>query len=282
MSYPKILSHPAALCNSVRRIAEEAGELTLEYFDGIKDTQEQEKSDGSPVTQADKDAETLITKRLNELTPGIVVIGEESYAESKCEDLKNQEYFWLVDPIDGTKAFLRGEGDFTVNIALIYKNRPVIGVIYAPEKGELYAGHCYTQDDARAFRYFEDSETEKEIKVRAMPLKGLTVMSSSYRGGSRAQDAFLEQFKISKIVQRSSSIKICAIASGKADIYPRFGPTCEWDTAAGHAILRAIGGDIRDMTGKPLRYGCGREDLLNPNFIAASCDLLDSMEMPEK
>jgi len=278
MSHPKILSYPEALCNSVLRIAQEAGELALEYFDGQKDMQEQEKGDGSPVTQADKEVEALIIKRLEALAPGIVAIGEESYAEGKYENFGDEEYFWLIDPIDGTRAFVKGDEDFTVNIALIHNHEPVLGVVYAPARGELYAGHCYTKESARAFRYFEESETEKDIKVRLMPKEGLTVMSSNYRGGSPEQDELLEQFKIAKTFKRASSIKMCEIARGKADIYPRFGPTCGWDTAASHAILRARGGDIRDMAGNSLRYG---SNLNNPHFIAASCDLLDNMEMPD-
>lgn len=280
MSQSKLLSHPPALCNSVRRIAEEAGALTLEYFDGIKDMAKEEKPDGSPVTRADHEAEILIQKRLSDLVPDVPMIGEETFSKGQRVDFSEAPYFWLVDPIDGTRAFVQGLGDFTVNIALIHNGNPILGVIYAPEKGELYAGYCDAGGQGRAFRYFEDSDTEKDIRVRAMPSQGLTIMSSEYRGAPPlAQQKLLDQFKVSKIIRRSSSIKICAIASGKADVYPRFGPTCEWDTAAGHAILRAAGGDIRDLEGKSLKYSGDQEDLLNPHFIAASCDLLDRMEI---
>ncbi len=270
----KLLSSQAALCNMVRRIAVEAGGLILEYANGIKDMQASKKDDGSPVTLADQEAERLIEQRLLDILPDIPVIGEESFSSRARINFSEHDYFWLVDPLDGTKAFIAGESEFTVNIALIYRNDPVLGVIYAPEKGELYSGYCGA--DTKANRYFEDSDTEKTMRVRLMPKRGLTVMSSNYHGGSNRQDNFLEQFKVNKIIRKSSSLKICDIANGKADIYPRFGRTCEWDTAAGHAILRAAGGDIMDMRGNTLKYGGSNSGLLNPDFIAASNDVFSS------
>lgn len=269
----KLLTHRAALTNIVRRIAVDAGELILEYFDGIRDMEHISKEDGSPVTCADREAEKLIEKALMDTLSDIPVIGEESFAGGKRINFDEHEYFWLVDPLDGTKAFVRGDGDFTVNIGLIKNREPVLGVIYAPEKGEMYAGFVNDDGSGRAFRYFEDSETEKDIRTRSMPREGLTVMSSNYHGGSKPQDGLLGELKVKKIVRRSSSLKICAIAHGKADLYPRFGPTCEWDTAAGHAILRAAGGDIKDMNGNSLIYGGNDPQLLNPDFVAASDDL---------
>ncbi len=271
----KILSHPSALCNIVRRIAEEAGELILDYHEGVKDMEVNHKVDSSPVTKADQEAEKLIEQSLFNILPEIPVIGEESFASGKRINFFEHDYFWLVDPLDGTRAFIAGENEFTVNIGLIYKNSPILGVIYAPAKGELYAG--YIGDlGAKAFRYFEDSNTEKDMKVRQMPKQGITVMSSNYCKPVLEQDDLLEKFKVRKVIRRSSSLKICNIANGKADIYPRFGNTCEWDTAAGHAILRAAGGDIRDMNGKPLQYGGANPKLLNPHFIASSLDIFDS------
>ncbi len=270
----KLLSHHGALCNVVRRIAVDAGALILEYADGIKDMQATSKDDGSPVTLADQEAERLIEASLLDILPDIPVVGEESFSNGARIDFSRHDYFWLVDPLDGTKAFIAGEPDFTVNIGLIYKNKPILGVIYAPEKGELYSGYC--GEIKKASRYFEDSETEKDMRTRAMPKYGISVMSSNYSGGSSLQDKMLEQFKVNKIIRKSSSIKICDIANGRADLYPRFGPTCEWDTAAGHAILRAAGGDIIDMSGNALKYGGDHPNLLNPDFIAASDDILNS------
>ncbi len=272
----KILSHRSALCNMARRIAEEAGALILEYYEGAKDMKAVTKSDGSPVTQADSRAEELIEKRLLDILPDIPVIGEESFADGKRVDFLKYDYFWLVDPLDGTRAFVAGESEFTVNIGLIYNNEPVLGVIYAPEKGELYAGYIEDNGSTKAFRYFEDSETEKEMHVRQMPKQGITVMSSNYNRNMPIQDEMLEKFKVQKVIRRSSSLKICNIANGKADLYPRFGDTCEWDIAAGHAILRAAGGDIRDMSGNSLKYGGSHPKLLNPHFIAAPIAIFDS------
>lgn len=275
----KLLSHPPALCNIVKRIAVDAGELILEYFDGIREMQFIDKDDGSPVTCADREAEKLIEEALHRILPDIPVIGEESFSNGKRVDLTNHEYFWLVDPLDGTKAFIKGDADFSVNIGLIHNSNPVLGVIYAPEKGDLYSG--YTSNDkvpGKALRYLEDSENERDIRTRSMPREGLTVMSSHYVGGSPAQDTLLDGFKVRKIVRQASSLKICAIANGRADIYPRFGPTCEWDTAAGHAILKAAGGDIIDLDGNILKYGVAREGMLNPHFIAASNDILGAIK----
>lgn len=276
---PKLLSHRGALCNTVRRIAVEAGVLILEYFDGVKDMGIETKGDGSIVTRADQEAERLIEKRLLEILPDIPVIGEESFASGTRVDFSAHDFFWLVDPLDGTRAFAAGNPDFTVNIALIYKRDPVLGVIYAPESGEMYAGYFEDDGSSRAVRYFEDSDTEKDMRTRALPKQGLVVMSSGYHGRNEAQEAMLANFKVKKIVRRSSSIKICVIANGKADLYPRFGPTCEWDTAAGHAILRAAGGDIRDMQGNSLKYGGDDPNLLNPEFIAASGELFRYAEL---
>ncbi len=270
----KLLEHRAALCNVVRRIATEAGELTLDYFDEAGFEGADIKSDGSPVTKADQEAEKLIEDNLKKTLPDVPMIGEELIAEGHTPpDLSNEEYFWLVDPLDGTKEFVSGSGDYTVNIALIYKKQPVLGVVYAPAIGELYYG--YTEEDgiSKAFRWLEDTETEKVIKARRAPSRGLTVVSSRRHGSGERLEKFLSNYKIDKMVKRGSSLKICAIAAGKADIYPRFGPTCEWDTAAGDAILRAAGGMVQELDGTPFVYGRGDPKFLNPEFVAASNDV---------
>ena len=275
----KLLNHRGALCNMVRRIAVEAGELILEYFEGVKSMEIETKADGSIVTRADQEAERLIQSRLLSILPDIPVVGEESFSAGARIDFSSHDVFWLVDPLDGTRAFAAGSSDFTVNIALIHNGEPVLGVVYAPDIGEIYAGYIDSDMTHKAVRYFEDSEVEKEIRTREMPSKGLVVMSSGINGGSAKQEAMLGSFKINRVISRASSIKICVIANGKADIYPRFGPTCEWDTAAGHAVLRAAGGDIVDMNGKPLKYGGSDPDLLNPEFIAASGEFLKCAEL---
>jgi 3'(2'), 5'-bisphosphate nucleotidase len=263
ISPEKLFKNPGALTNMVRRIALEAGDITLEYFEmpGIAE----EKSDGSPVTIADREAEKFIHHSLKELLPDVPIIGEEACAAGTLPDLNNAEYFWLVDPLDGTKEFISGGGDYTVNIALIHKGAPMLGVVYAPAKGVLYAGHGET-----AIRWLAESEAEKQITVRNAPKAGITVMSSTSGGDTYKFDKFLEGFKVEKILKRGSSLKICLIAEGKADMYPRFGATCQWDTAAGDAILRAAGGFLTDSEGKPLVYGGSDPKFLNPEFVASS------------
>ncbi len=256
-----------ALCNQVRRIAIEAGNLTLEYFDDAGYEGAEIKGDGSPLTEADKKAQELIDKALKAIDPTVLIVGEENAQP----DVKNEERFWLVDPVDGTKEFISGSGDYTINIALIENNKPVLGVVYAPVHGELYASH----GEGTAIRWMEDTDTEKEISVRPMPYKGLTVVSSKSHGRGEKLDRFLENYKIRKQVQRGSSLKMCVIAAGKADMYPRFGLTCEWDTAAAHAILNDAGGIITDLDGNELQYGLGlNEKFLNPEFIARSREIL--------
>lgn len=262
----KLLANPGALCNMVKRVARGAGDITLKYFDGLEDMGLVAKADDSPVTLADREAEAFITKKLAEIAPGIPVIGEEAVACGHAPDLDGAEYFWLVDPLDGTKEFISGGGDFTVNIGLIHNGLPVMGVVLAPAKGELYAGH----GPGTAVRWLEENGNEKPCEVRRAPKAGLTVVASKNHGDAGRLDKFLEGFKIEKLIKRGSSLKICAIAAGKADIYPRFGPTCEWDTAAAHAVLISAGGVLTGTEGRPLAYGGCDSKWLNPEFVAAS------------
>ena len=266
----KLLEHPKALCNRLRSIAIEAGEITLDYFEDAGCVLE-DKNDGSPVTLADQKAEALIKQALKDLIPNIPFIGEETLAANKCDPLEESDYFWLVDPLDGTKEFISGGGEYTVNIALIHKGVPVVGMVYAPYLGELYGG----AGPGTAFKWREETNTEKDIQVRDMPTSGITVVASKSFGSNSKLEEFLKRFKVNKLLKRASSLKICAIAAGKADLYPRFGPTCEWDTAAAHAVLRSAGGILVDAgTGHELTYGHNREDKwLNPEFIASGFPL---------
>ncbi len=284
----KILQHLPALLNQVRRVAVEAGNLTLDYFDESGFEGADAKSDGSPVTVADQKAEELIEKALKEITPDVLIVGEEAASEGYRPDLTKHEYFWLVDPLDGTKEFISGSGDYTVNIALIQRppltspppaggslrgGKPVLGVVYAPVHGELYAA-C---GEGTAIRWMEDTDKERAISVRPVPNEGLTIVSSKSHGKGDKLDAFLENYKIKKQIQRGSSLKMCSIAAGKADMYPRFGLTCEWDTAAAHAVLNAAGGVITDIHGNELTYGGADPKFLNPEFIARSAEI----DLPE-
>jgi len=270
----KLLSNPAALTNMVRRIALGAGEIVMDYYDGTKDMEVDHKHDDSPVTLADRDTEQFIQMSLQQLLPDVPVIGEEAISMGSVTDISNAKYFWLVDALDGTKNFIRGGDEFTVNIALIKDEAPVLGVVYAPALGELYAGHA----PGSAIRWNEDTNKEKPIQVRDMPREGLSVVASVSHGDNARLEDFLSSFKVNKIIKRSSSLKICAIAAGRADIYPRFGPTSEWDTAAADAVLRAAGGYMTDTEGAALRYGGHRPKFLNPEFIASSFAWFDLSE----
>ncbi len=260
----KLLTHLPALCNVVRRVAIEAGEITLNYFEEGMRIAHDLKKDGSPVTEADRRAEEYIIKQLQDTIAGIPVIGEEAVSEGEVFDLSGSEYFWLVDPLDGTREFAEGSPDFTVNIALIKNNAPLLGVIYAPARGEMYSAY----GEGTAARWLEETGTEKSIQVRRPSSKGLIVITSKNRGGEELE-RFLEEHKIEKQIKRGSSLKMCAVASGKADLYPGFGETCEWDTAAGQAILEAAGGEVIDLNGACLSYGLGA-DFCNPKFLARS------------
>ncbi len=262
----KLLEHMPALCNIVRRLAIEAGDITLNYFDEGGGVFSQEKADGSPVTDADRLAEAHIIKELRAYFPDMPIIGEEAAASGETYRLEGQEHFWLIDPLDGTREFVAGSPDYTVNIALVKNQVPVLGVIYAPAHGEMYSAY----GEGTAMRWLEDTGNEKSIRVRKAPRNGLIVMTSKNRAGEEINQ-YLEEQKVEKIIRKGSSLKICAVAAGKADLYPGFGETCEWDTAAGHAILKAAGGSIVDFeTGAELTYGDKASGFSNPKFLAHS------------
>lgn len=268
----KLLTNRKALMNMVRRIAIEAGNITLKHFDDAGYHGADAKADGSPVTKADREAEAYIEPELKKILPEIIMVGEESALSRIRPDLSQHEYFWLVDPLDGTTEFISGSGEYTVNIALIHNRKPVLGVIYAPVPGEMYAGYINPDGESEALIWKEDSGIEKSIHVRTPPNRGLIVVASKNHGDKGRLDKFLEDFKIEKLIKKGSSLKICSIAAGKADLYARFGLTCEWDTAAGHAILRAAGGDILKTDGSELLYGGDDPKFLNPEFIASGFD----------
>ena len=266
----KLLTNRKALMNMIRRIAVEAGNITLKHFDDAGYQGADTKADGSPVTLADQEAEAYIEAQLKKILPNILMIGEETASERKRADLSAHEYFWLVDPLDGTKEFISGSGEYTVNIALIHNRQPVMGVVYTPVLGNLYAGYTDPDGSTGTVLWKEDSGVEKPLRVRTPPEKGLRVVASKNHGDREELNNFLSGFKVEKLIKKGSSLKICAIAAGKADLYPRFGPTCEWDTAAGHAVLKAAGGIITTTEGSELIYGGDDPKFLNPEFIAAN------------
>jgi 3'(2'), 5'-bisphosphate nucleotidase len=216
------------------------------------------KLDKSPVTDADERAEAYILKELAKIAPGIPAIGEELYAAGERPDISGGR-FWLVDALDGTTEFTKRGQDFTVNIALIEDGTPVLGVVHAPALELTFWG-----SPAGAFRQ-RGNDVPEPIAVRAPAPDGLVSLTS--RSHRSKEDEFLKDYKIKQDIARGSSLKLCLLAAGEADIHPRLGPTSEWDIAAGHAVLKAAGGSISALDGSgPLRYG--KADIRNPTFVA--------------
>ena len=228
---------------------------------------ERAKADKSPVTDADHAAELIIVAGLRKLTPGVVVVAEEEMAAGRVPGNVQGKPFWLVDPLDGTKEFIKRNGEFTVNIALIDRARPVLGIVLAPATDVLWRG----ADGLGADRS-EGVGTFTRIATRKPPAEGLTAFASRSTAIYSDLDIWFrnEGLTIAERRQAGSSLKFCLIAEGSADLYPRFGPTNEWDTAAGQAVLEAAGGEVVTTDGKPLTYG--KPGFGNPHFIARSKD----------
>ena len=246
----------AALLHAVTPIAEEAGVATLRFYGSTASTA---KADGSPVTAADQAAEDIILPRLRALTPDIPVVSEEEASKGLTPDVTGNR-FWLVDPLDGTKEFISGNGEFTVNIALIENGVPVLGVVVVPARSQTFAGH------RPGTATLKTPEGSSAIAVRPTPPEGLTVVGSRSHGDASAMDAFLAGRTVAAFRPAGSSLKLCLIAQGEADLYPRLGTTMEWDIAAGHAVLLAAGGRVETVDGKPFTYG--KPDYRNPHFAA--------------
>ena len=227
------------------------------------------KSDHSPVTEADEKAEAIILAGLKKLWPKIPVIAEEAAAAGHVPEFTNQ--FFLVDPLDGTKEFVSRNGEFTVNIALIENGYPILGVVYAPAINRIYWGEKNIGSAKAQLKPEDDlsKATWQKIVPRSLPADGATVLASrSHRDAET--DAYLEKLHVKEIISAGSSLKFCTLAEGQADIYPRFGRTMEWDTAAGHAVLAAAGGKVRKADGTSLLYGKRERGFDNPAFIASA------------
>jgi len=225
------------------------------------------KADASPLTQADLASHRSIQHALRTLTPDIPVLSEESSLPDFATRSSWGRY-WLVDPLDGTKEFVNRNGEFTVNIALIESHRPVLGVVGVPTQNVIYTGDV---DAGRAER--RDSSGVRMLKVRRMnPARELVVVASRSHGGDRLEtfiDALAQRFRSVNRTPIGSSLKFCILAEGRADLYPRLGPTSEWDIGAAHAVLEAAGGAVWTFDGAPLRYNM-KESLLNPEFFAVA------------
>ena len=245
------------LIEQLIEISKEAGEAILKVYNA--DFDYQIKEDLSPLTKADILSHKIICERLKVLTPDIPILSEEnSDIPFNIKSLWKQ--YWLVDPLDGTKEFINRNGEFTVNIALINNNEPVFGVIYIPTHNRLFWG-------SRNHGSYEINNDigEKKIHVSDKDLKKI-VCSRSH--SNPEFNNFLDKLDTYKTMKIGSSLKFCLIANGEIDIYPRLGPTSEWDIAAGEAILRSAGGCIIDLEGKNIIYN--KKNIINPSFIAAS------------
>jgi 3'(2'), 5'-bisphosphate nucleotidase len=228
------------------------------------------KPDSSPVTEADRAAEKLILDGLRDAFPGIPHVAEEESAEGRMPgDLGSA--FFLVDPLDGTKEFVRGSSDFTVNIALVRDGAPELGVVFAPASGRMFCGRPGSAEETEIGADFT-VVSRCLIAMRGERRPPVIVASRSHR--TAETNAYIARFEGAETVAVGSSLKFCLLASGKADLYPRFGRTMEWDTAAGDAVLRAAGGMTFTVDGKPLVYGKRNQsddaDFANPWFIACS------------
>jgi 3'(2'), 5'-bisphosphate nucleotidase len=230
----------------------------------------QEKPDRTPVTEADHAAEAVILEGLARAEPHTPVISEEAFARGHVPQVGRR--FFLVDPLDGTKEFLSGNGEFTVNIALIEDGLPSLGVVYAPAKNLLFSA----EGKERAFERLTegapgasalDSATTRPIHVRRADKKRLVAIASRSHRNPETEE-FLKRYAVETFIEAGSSLKFCLIAAGRADLYPRLGTTMEWDTAAGHAVLLAAGGRVRTLEGAPLAYGKVSDGFRNPHFVA--------------
>lgn len=254
MSNPR---HWAELSPPIVAIAQRAGEAILKVVQG--DLNVRAKADASPVTAADEAADAIIVDALKDLTPDIPVVTEERTSSWELRGGPDAP-FWLVDPLDGTRELVAGRDEYTVNIALIEARIPVLGVVHTPALGETHfgwgRGHAFQQ---------RNGKPDQAISVRRPPAGSLiAVASRSHRDAET--DAFLREHGVTETRAIGSSLKFCIIATGEADLYPRFGRTMEWDTAAGHAVLAAAGGSMTTLDGAELRYG--KPGLENPPFVA--------------
>jgi 3'(2'), 5'-bisphosphate nucleotidase len=263
------------LLPAVAGIARLAGAEILAVYHGAEPAEVHFKADNSPVTAADIGASEVIVRELARLSPGVPVLSEES-ALAPYEERRQWSEYWLIDPLDGTREFINRSDEFTVNIALIRGGVPVLGVVYAPALGQCWSG----VPGLGAWKQ-KDDETAQPIITAQMPSPPsagrMRVLVSRHHGSETLQGMLLrlqQTFSELQWVQLGSSLKICLLAEGKADLYPRLAPTSEWDTAAGQAVLEGAGGSLYQMDLSPLHYN-SKANILNPHFIAVGDPRLD-------
>lgn len=257
----------ADLLPGLLSLASRAGALIMRHYEAR--TPGREKADRSPVTDADEEAEQLILRGLHSIAPDIPVVSEEAAAAGVWPEIGSR--FFLVDPLDGTKEFLARNGEFTVNIALIEHGRAVAGVVYAPAFARLFGG-----DASGAFELvwppasaeIGDPDRSAASEIRARPAGEHAIALWSRTHDRHRADEYRALYHVTAVRALGSSLKFCLIAAGEADLYPRHGPTMEWDTAAGQAVLEAAGGSVRDLHDSPLRYGKVADGFKNPSFVA--------------
>lgn len=247
---------PLQCLAAVEVIARQAGALILEVYAGAFEVRG--KADTSPVTEADEQAERCIVEALRALDPGIPVVAEEAAARGEIPSVGRR--FWLVDPLDGTREFVSRNGEFTVNIALIEDGLPALGVVLVPVTGALYAGVVGQG------AWLQEQGQRRVIQCRKVPDQGWVLATSRSHGDEAALTAWLAGRAVARRIEAGSSLKFGLLACGQADVYPRLGRTMEWDTAAGHAVLRAAGGEVHTLSGAVLRYG--KPGFENPHFVA--------------
>ena len=258
----------AKICEIFRSLALTSGEVIMDVYNSSS-FEVLLKSDDSPVTLADKKADEVISKGLKKYFPEVPIVTEE---QVKSHDL-SAPVFFIVDPLDGTKEFIKRKGDFTVNIALVVNGEPIRGIVYAPARQRLF----YTNENGEAVEeiaYFSLSKIGlvKKIKTAFSDNTALKVVASKSHRDEKT-DEYISKYRCKELISAGSSLKFCLIASGEADLYPRFGQTMEWDTAAGHAILSAAGGRVLQVQDKqPLKYG--KPHYRNPFFIASSKNVI--------
>jgi 3'(2'),5'-bisphosphate nucleotidase len=265
----QLLQHPDAMMNIMRRAALAAGAAIMEHYDesGFQGDVKL-KNDESPVTIADIAADEIIRAALAADFPGIPVVTEETVQDADHDHLGSTRHYFLVDPLDGTKSFRKGSPDFTVNIALIEKSEPKVGVVYLPAFSEGYAGHTF--GEGTALRWHDDRTDDAAIMVRDIPPNGVTLLTSTSQHDHGPMADLIASVKMARHLKRNSSLKFCEIAAGRADIYPRFKGINYWDTAAADAVLRAAGGFVVDFNGTPLLYDRSRKQFDLPGFVAGN------------
>ncbi|WP_372966595.1 3'(2'),5'-bisphosphate nucleotidase CysQ [Marinobacter sp.] len=247
----------SSILPDVVKVADEASEKVLHIYQS--DFKVGYKEDHSPITAADTTSHDIIVRGLRNISRDIPVLSEEG-AQVSWEERKNWRRFWLIDPVDGTKDFTQRTGEFTVNIAMIEDGQPVMGVVIAPALKEAFWG-------IKGEGAFKRDRTGRVSRIHVAEPRATKRVVASKNHMNDETRAFIDALGDHETIQAGSSLKFCRIAEGHADIYPRMGPTSEWDTAAAHAILLAAGGNVQTLEHTPLKYG--KEDVLNPHFIAA-------------